>query len=198
MICALQARPCVDLDSEEDEEMTLHDEVPEAENGAPAKVDAQKMTATKQVPAKAPSLASPAMPACKAPGMPASGCSGDAAAQLAELQRKLGSDVLLQLLQGKPSGLPEAMSPPLQRTVFSPPPGSPPVPKSPELPASSKAAGAVPALAAQPGTTEKAAEPKAGATTTDAPSPGDDGEGAFDLSHKDLIFFGTIDKQVRV
>jgi hypothetical protein len=124
----------MDLDSnEEDAEMTLHcGEVPAGEqlahqNGAPAKADAQKMTATKLVPAKAPALASPAMPACKAPGVPASGCPGDATAQLAELQRQLGTETLLQLLQGKSIGLPEPISPPLQRAVFSPLPGSPPV-----------------------------------------------------------------------
>ena len=189
----------MDLDSpEEDEEMTLHcGEVPAGEqlahqNGAPAKADAQKMTATKLVPAKAPALASPAMPACKAPGVPASGCPGDATAQLAELQRQLGTETLLQLLQGKSIGLPEPISPPLQRAVFSPLPGSPPVtvPKSPELPASSKAAGAVPALAvAEPRTAEKVAEPKAGTTTPNAPCPNGEGSDAFDLSHKDFNVF---------
>ena len=186
----------LDPDQEEDAEMTLHSgdvqaakQLTHQNAGAPAKADAQKMTATKLVAAKAPALlARPAVPACKAPGVPASGCPGDAAAQLAELQRQLGTDMLLQLLQSNPGGLPEAKSPPLQRAVFSP--GSPPVTalKSPELPASSKAAGAVPALAvAEPRSSEVVAEPKADATSADAPCPDGEGSDAFDLSHKDFL-----------
>lgn len=118
----------LDPDQEEDAEMTLHSgdvqaakQLTHQNAGAPAKADAQKMTATKLVAAKAPALlARPAVPACKAPGVPASGCPGDAAAQLAELQRQLGTDMLLQLLQSNPGGLPEAKSPPLQKGCLLP------------------------------------------------------------------------------
>ena len=83
--------------------------------------DRKKMTATKQMPVKASPSATPSeFPAPKAPGIPAP-AQGDAASQLAELQKKLGADKMLELLTGcgKPVSCP-GLSPPVQKEIFTP------------------------------------------------------------------------------
>ena len=151
--------------------------------------DRKKMTATKQMPVKASPSATPSeFPAPKAPGIPAP-AQGDAASQLAELQKKLGADKMLELLTGcgKPVSCP-GLSPPVQKEIFTP---SASTPKACPL--------ASPGMVQTPPVVPKAAPASARSTSDISPPPdppahleGHNDAGAspelgdaFDLSQKD-------------
>ena len=142
--------------------------------------DRKKMTAMKQMPVKAsPSAAPSELAAPKAPGIPAP-APGDAASQLAELQKKLGADKLLELLNGFGKSVScTGLSPAVQKEIFTP---SASTPKAPPL--------APPGMLQTPLVPKAAASPPAHPPAhledrNDATGAPPELDEAFDLSQKD-------------
>ena len=119
----MQEGSVIDLEDEEmmpppDMEKFEVEPVEEVEKPAP------KMAATKLVPCKTPPTTSPPAVCNKAPGLEVTGGEQTAAERLAELQKQLGPDKLLELLKGpqlnRGNSCGSLASPPLQKALFTP------------------------------------------------------------------------------